>query len=536
MFFRERWKVITLDQKAEILLKYFRENKSQRAISKELGISRTTVQKYIKEFQSKNESLQELAKDEERNKAEILLLIEEMASKPKYDTSNRKKVKLTDEVMEEIDKLILLNERNKQLGRTKQLMKKIDVHEALIDKGYDIGYTTVCNYIKETYEQKEAYVRQEYTLGEVLEFDWGEVKLTINGKNTTLNMGLFTTAKGSYHYARLYHNQKMENFLDIHVKCFNHIGGVHREIVYDNMKQAVKRFVCRNEKEATEDLIKISLYYGFKYRFCNVASGNEKGHVERGIEFVRRKVFSSKSEFDSVEEANKHLKETLDKLNSRERNWLKNKSPKDILGKELDYLLPLKPSYDTARRIEVRVNKYSVINIDQNKYSVPDYLVGKFVMAKIYPDTIEIFYKDKLIASHKRSYLNHNWTVDINHFIHTLKKKPGALHSCVGRHQLSPELQEVYQKYYTNNPKDFIVLLELIKEKDLESVLDAIKELEKIKVEMVNTDNIKNIIFKSPTMDNPLGSEDISIQKASLEQISILNEMFKLNSVGGYEN
>jgi ABC-type oligopeptide transport system ATPase subunit len=54
--------------------------------------------------------------------------------------------------------------------------------------------------------------------------------------------------------------------------------------------------------------------------------------------------------------------------------------------------------------------------------------------------------------------------------------------------------------------------------------------------QMVNTDNIKNIIFKSPTMDNPLGSEDISIQKASLEQISILNEMFKLNSVGGYEN
>ena len=109
--------MITLEQKAEILLKYFRENKSQRAISKELGISRTTVQKYIKEFQSKNERLQELAKDEERNKAEILLLIEEMASKPKYDTSNRKKVKLTDEVMEEIDKLILLNERNKELGR-----------------------------------------------------------------------------------------------------------------------------------------------------------------------------------------------------------------------------------------------------------------------------------------------------------------------------------------------------------------------------------------------------------------------------------
>lgn len=130
-------------------------------------------------------------------------------------------------------------------------------------------------------------------------------------------------------------------------------------------------------------------------------------------------------------------------------------------------MIPLKPSYDTSRRTEARVNKYSVINIDQNKYSVPDYLVGKFVKVKIYPDIVKIYYKGNEIAKHKRSYQSHYWSVDINHFIHTLKKKPGALHSSVGRHQLSPELQEIYQQYYINKPKDFIELLELIKEKDL---------------------------------------------------------------------
>ena len=184
-------------------MKYFRENKSQRAISRELGISRTTVQKYIKDFESKNEALRELKKDEDHNKAEILLLIEEMASKPKYDTSKRAKIKLTDDVLKEIDELVSENEKNRLMGRTKQLMKKIDIHEELVERGYDIGYTTVCNYIKETYEKKEAYIRQEYDLGETLEFDWGEVKLTIDGRETTLNMGLFTTAKGSYHYAKL---------------------------------------------------------------------------------------------------------------------------------------------------------------------------------------------------------------------------------------------------------------------------------------------------------------------------------------------
>ena len=98
-------------------MKYFRENKSQRAISRELGISRTTVQKYIKEFESKNEALRELKKDEDHNKAEILLLIEEMASKPKYDTSKRAKIKLTDDVLKEIDELVSENEKNRLNGK-----------------------------------------------------------------------------------------------------------------------------------------------------------------------------------------------------------------------------------------------------------------------------------------------------------------------------------------------------------------------------------------------------------------------------------
>src|SRR5690606_25751190 len=83
-------------------------------------------------------------------------------------------------------------------------------------------------------------------------------------------------------------NQKMESFLDSHVRFFNHVGGVHKEIVYDNMKVAVAKFVSKTEKEPTEDLLKLSMYYGFKYRFCNARRGNEKDYVERSVEYVRR--------------------------------------------------------------------------------------------------------------------------------------------------------------------------------------------------------------------------------------------------------
>jgi transposase len=267
--------VIKLDQKADILMKYFRENMSQRAIAKEMKVSRTTVRKYIKDYETKCEKVEELAKDSNTPSNNTLNLVSEMVSAPKYDTSSRTRIKLTDEIMETIDELIKSNEKNRLLGRSKQLMKKIDIHEKLVELGFDISYPTVCNYIRDNHEKKEAFIRQEYDLGETLEFDWGEVKLTIAGKSTTLQMGLLTTAKGSHHYARLYQNQKMENFLDVHVQAFGSIGGVHRELVYDNLKQAVRRFVGRNEKEATEDLIKISLYYGFKYKtskYCIISS------------------------------------------------------------------------------------------------------------------------------------------------------------------------------------------------------------------------------------------------------------------------
>ncbi|HEY5500016.1 MAG TPA: hypothetical protein VIK20_06505 [Bacteroidales bacterium] len=49
--------------------------------------------------------------------------------------------------------------------------------EILHDRGIEIGYTTVCNYIRSKQGKspvnKEAFIRQQYTPGSVCEFDWG---------------------------------------------------------------------------------------------------------------------------------------------------------------------------------------------------------------------------------------------------------------------------------------------------------------------------------------------------------------------------
>jgi len=78
-------------------------------------------------------------------------------------------------------------------------------------------------------------------------------------------MSVFTTARGDYRWGNLYHNQKTEAFLDTHASFFSEVGGVYKEMVYDNARVQVARFVGRSEKEPTKALLKLSIYYGFRF-------------------------------------------------------------------------------------------------------------------------------------------------------------------------------------------------------------------------------------------------------------------------------
>lgn len=72
------------------------------------------------------------------------------------------------------------------------------------------------------------------------------------------------------------------------------------------MRTVVKSFIG-TEKTITDSMIHLSNYYQFKIRLCEPRKGNEKGHVERSVEFIRRKAFASTYRFSSLEEAQTHL-------------------------------------------------------------------------------------------------------------------------------------------------------------------------------------------------------------------------------------
>lgn len=121
--------------------------------------------------------------------------------------------------------------------------------------------------------------------------------------------------------------------------------------------------------------MELSIYYGFNFRFCNIATGNEKGHVERSVEFVRRKAFKIKECFDSISDANNHLLECCMQINSKPIS--NDTVPLEVFHQGKMYLNPRLPIFESCIALEYRVDKYSTIIISQNHYSVPDFLVGK---------------------------------------------------------------------------------------------------------------------------------------------------------------
>lgn len=208
--------MISMYTKQEIILKSYREGKSQRAISRELGISRKTVQKYIEQYEAR------LQKGESPEQAVSAYL----ATLPKYSSRAPVKLKLTAAVKSAIDKLLTLNEERLSQGLRKQLLKKSDIFVELQAQGFDIGYTTVCNYIRDTQgkaKPKEAFIRQVYEPGSLCEFDWGEVKLYINGVLTRLQLAVFTSAYSNYRFAILYQRQDTLAFMESHAAFFFHL-------------------------------------------------------------------------------------------------------------------------------------------------------------------------------------------------------------------------------------------------------------------------------------------------------------------------
>ena len=126
-----------MTRKQQIIMGHL-NGESNRKIALRLHVSRDTVNKYVQEYTEKREAF--LSEHPDGDAEEIL---QAYVEGPKYDTSSRKPVKVTEELREEIAACLRSNEEKRATGRHKQQMRKKDIHSYLAKKGYGVSYSTV---------------------------------------------------------------------------------------------------------------------------------------------------------------------------------------------------------------------------------------------------------------------------------------------------------------------------------------------------------------------------------------------------------
>jgi len=446
---------------------------SIRKVAKELNISRNTVKKYIKRSQSVNQGIEK----------EII---------PKDRQIQRKCSAVTSEVKEEIHRIL---EENHDLP-VKQRWNGKKIWHHLVQLGNTISYCTVKRVMsqwKEEHGHREVHIIQDTKPGFRAEFDFGKTDLCIDGQWGKYPMAIMVLNNSLYRFSHLYYRESLLEIIAAHIEFFNTIGGVPETIFYDNMRAVIDPVT----KEWNPRFLAFALHYGFEPHACNVRAPQEKGTDEESVGYIRRNVFCERTTFTTLDEANQYLKKQVTEINARPV-YRRKFVPCEGLENERDTLghLPTLEFSNYTTRI-AHISNYSLISFESNYYSIPDEYRGKLLTLKIYPDHLEMVNGDIVITSHVRHFGKGEYFLDISHYLKTFQRKPGALPHAKAFHQLHEDIQRIYQQYYLYKPKEFLPILNLIRESSMDGLIYAIQMLEEH--QMVPTyETLKCVIMQQP--------------------------------------
>lgn len=199
-------------------------------------------------------------------------------------------------------------------------------------------------------------------------------------------------------------DQTLESFLRGHVEAFQAWPGIPRTLVYDNLRSAVL------ERAGTAirfhpRLLELAGHYHFAPRPCTPGRGNEKGKVERQIQYLRHAFFAART-FVDVDDLNAQFRRWRDEVaHQRPHPEQRDRTIAEVLAEEQPRLLPLPAHpFETAVMRLVTSGKTPYVRFDRNHYSIPHTHVRRPLTLVASPTTVRVIAGTEELARHPRSY------------------------------------------------------------------------------------------------------------------------------------
>ncbi len=310
------------------------------------------------------------------------------------------------------------------------------LYEALTEQGYTGGYGRVAAFARRWREDqsgkvdKAAFVPLKFALGDAFQFDWSTEYAWVGGLRRRLEVAHTKLCGSRAFWLVAYPTQSHEMLFDAHARAFAAFGGVPQRGIYDNMKTAVDKVGAGKKRVINARFEAMTGHYLFEPEFCNVASGWEKGIVEKNVRDRRSSIWHKalKQRWPSMEALNDWLAQECRaawaELNHPEWPTLK---VADVLQDEQLRLMPNPKPFDGYVEVLARVSSTALVHLQRNRYSVPTEHVHEVVSLRLYPDRLDVVAENIRIASHARSFERSLTFYDWRHYVSLIERKPGAL-------------------------------------------------------------------------------------------------------------
>ena len=278
------------------------------------------------------------------------------------------------------------------------------IKQKIDELGYGGGISILKDYLRTVRKphDKKVFIRFESPPGRQMQIDWGHLGSLAYGDTTRK---LYCLAVIECHSRMLYvefvHSQKQPVLHQALFNAFAFFNGTPEQIVVDNMLTAVieRRGPLVRFNDAFLDFLRPLRITPVA---CNVRAPHEKGKVENSIKYIRHNFWPLRT-FADIGDVRMQSRQWLDTVANIRVHQTTGQRP--AVRFEKTKLRPLPEGLpDLRETCFLKVYQDFAVRFEANTYTAPPWTVGKYVTLKADHATVTIYYQDKKIAAHPRSF------------------------------------------------------------------------------------------------------------------------------------
>lgn len=280
----------------------------------------------------------------------------------------------------------------------------------LRDRGYDGGISILRELVASI---KDRHVRRlvdrfETSPGRQAQVDWASCgTIRHHGRRRRLSLLVVVLGYSRTIWARFVVSERRPVLIELLEQAFRDLGGVPRELVFDNLKQVVAR--PRGEEGPAivqPGFAAFAEHWGFEVVACPPYWPQAKGKVERAVGYIKVSFLEGRS-FTTLEDLNAQLTAWLASEANRRLHGTTRERPVERLAADQAGMLPVEAgrAFPHAEVSERLADHDAMISFDGVRYSVdPEILRGRRgepVEVHLGTDErLRIFHRGRLVGEH----------------------------------------------------------------------------------------------------------------------------------------